>query len=94
MPRRVPASVSATRASVEAMPSCVWVSGAPPAPAPDGLGREATWLGQAEVHHLHVPLRRQHHVGGLQIAMDEASPMRGVEGLGQLVRDVEHLAHR
>ena len=33
-------------------------------------------LGHAEVHHLHVPLRGQHDVGGFEIAMEEAARMR------------------
>jgi hypothetical protein len=51
-------------------------------------------LGQAEVHDLHMPLGRQHHVGGLQIAVDDRPPMRFLEGLGQLVRDLDRLADR
>ncbi len=36
-------------------------------------------LGQPEIHHLKVALRRHHHVGGLQVAVHEAAPMGGVE---------------
>ena len=56
-----------------------------------GLIAGARWpihlLGQAEVHDLHMALRRQHDVGRLEIAMDDAPAVGGVEGLSQLVGD-------
>ena len=44
-------------------------------------------LGQPEVHHLHVAARRQHHVGRLQIAMDESVVMRFLQRFGHFARD-------
>jgi len=38
--------------------------------------------------------RRQHHVARLEIAVDDAVLVRGVEGLGDLRRDAERLRER
>jgi hypothetical protein len=51
-------------------------------------------LGQPEVHHLHVPLRCDHDIGRLEIAMDDVPAMSGVQRLGQLVGDVDDLTQR
>ena len=44
--------------------------------------------GEAEVHHAHFACAVEHHVGRLQIAMDDAALMRGGEARAQLSRDV------
>ena len=41
-------------------------------------------LGQAEIGELGVPLRSEQHVGGLDVAMDQARTMGGIEGLRHL----------
>jgi hypothetical protein len=41
-------------------------------------------LREAEVHHLHVPVRGQHDVGGLQIAMEEPALVRFLQRFGDL----------
>ena len=41
-------------------------------------------LRQAKVEHLD-PCRRDHHVAGFQIAMDDAARVRGRQGVGDLV---------
>ncbi len=52
-----------------------------------------SWFSQSEVEHLDDTLRRHHHVGGLQIAMDDSSFVCGVQrfddaaGDGQSVFD-------
>ena len=46
-------------------------------------------LGQAEVHHLHMPFRREHDVRGLQITMDDALLVRLVERLGDFQADLQ-----
>ena len=48
-------------------------------------------LGQAEVEHLDLAVRRHLHVGGLQIAVDDALLVRGLERLGDLPRDGDRL---
>jgi hypothetical protein len=39
-------------------------------------------LRQAEVHDLDVSVRRQHDVGRFEIAMDNAGPVRELNGFG------------
>ena len=46
-------------------------------------------LRQTEVEDLHHPRFGQHDVGGLEIAMDDALRVRGVERIGDLPRDRE-----
>ena len=43
-------------------------------------------LGEAEVQHLHAAVRRHLDVGGLQIAVDDALVVRGLQRLGDLER--------
>ena len=57
-------------------------------------GRLVQDLGQAEVEHLDQPAGRQHHVGRLQIAMDDAFLVRSFERDGNLCRDRQRLVHR
>ena len=54
----------------------------------------AAQLGEAEVEDLHVAVARQHHVLGLEVAVDDAGGVRAGEALGQLAGDVEHLPGR
>ena len=51
-------------------------------------------LGQAEVEHLDGPIRAQLDVGRLQIAMDDALLVRGLQGVGDLSRDIDRLVDR
>ena len=50
-------------------------------------------LGEPEVEQLRAGLG-QHDVGGLEIAVDDALPMRLVEGVGDLGRDLQRLVER
>jgi hypothetical protein len=54
------------------------------------VGRE---LRQAEVQQLHARLR-QHHVAGLEVAVDDALLVRGGQRLGNLRPDLERLRQR
>ena len=54
----------------------------------------AAQLGEAEVEDLHVAVARQHHVLGLEVAVDDAGGVRAGEPVGQLAGDVEHLPGR
>jgi len=47
--------------------------------------------GQPEVEDLHRARRRDHDVLGLQISMDNAFDMRGVERIDDLPRDTKHV---
>ncbi len=68
-----------------------------------GLGqiaaRPAAWtaatpgLGEAEVQHLHLAVGRQLDVCGLQVAVDDAVPVRLLEGLGDLLRDRDRFVY-
>ena len=49
----------------------------------------AKLLGEAEVHHLDTALGREHHIGRLQITVNDALRVRGVERLGDFTRDAE-----
>ena len=57
--------------------------------APAGSRRE---LRQPEVQHLDEPVRPEHHVLGLDVAVDDPGGVRGAQGGGDLDRDVERLA--
>ena len=51
-------------------------------------------LGEAEVEHLHRAVGADLDVGGLEIAMDDALLVRGVERVGDLARDRQRLGER
>jgi hypothetical protein len=46
-------------------------------------------LGQPEVQHLGLAAGGDEDIGGLDVAMDDAAPVRGVEGVGYLNGEVE-----
>jgi hypothetical protein len=46
-------------------------------------------LRQAKIEDLHTPVRRDHHVGWLQIAMCDPLLMRGADSVGQRNRDLQ-----
>ena len=46
-------------------------------------------LRDAEVHHLDVPVGADHHVGGLQIPMDDPPRVREVQRVGDFGRDAK-----
>jgi len=50
----------------------------------------------AKVNQLDLSLRRQHHVGGLEVAEDDGGglPVQVLEHIAQLAHDVEHLPLR
>jgi hypothetical protein len=48
---------------------------------------------RAEVEDLHDAVRRDLDVGGLQIAMDDASLVRGIERIGDLARDGQRVGN-
>ena len=51
-------------------------------------------LRQTEVEHLHRAVLRQLDVGGLQIAVDDAALVRGLERRGDLTRDRQRFVER
>ena len=51
-------------------------------------------LGDAEVGDLHRPAARHQHVGGLHVAVHEAGAVRGVERVGDLLADADHVGDR
>ena len=51
-------------------------------------------LRQTEVEHLHSAVRPQRDVRGLQVTMDDASFVRGLESVGDLVSDRDGLTER
>ena len=54
----------------------------------------ACGLRQAEVEHLHRAVRRDLDVRGLQVAVDDALLVRGLERVGNLPRDRQRLGDR
>jgi len=46
----------------------------------------------AEIEHFHVPVTANHHVLGLDVAMDDALFVSRTERAGDLQRDVEGIA--
>ena len=62
-------------------------------PTPGGrVAREG--LGEAEVEHLDLAVRRDLDVGGLEVAVDDALLVGFLERLGDLLRDGERLVDR
>ena len=63
-----------------------WTVSAPPHIASGGVGRRQNLdaFGQAKVHDLGVTLRREHDVGGFQVAVQKPAGMRFLERLGNL----------
>ena len=58
-----------------------------------GLARGAH-PGEAEVQDLHAPVLRHHHVGGLEVAVDDALVVSRGERLGERGGDLEDPVHR
>jgi hypothetical protein len=61
--------------------------------------RSPDWIGihelrQAEVQDLHVPVASNHHVFGLQVAMDDARIVGGGERAGHLERHIDRIRGR
>ena len=57
-------------------------------------GSEIHQLGQAEIENLGLSVLGEHDVGGLQIAVDDAGPVRLAERRGNLLREPDGLQHR
>jgi hypothetical protein len=54
---------------------------------------ESEQLGDAEIQHLHQAARGHHQVGALDVAVDDAAPVRLVQSLGDLQRHLDgHVA--
>ncbi len=51
-------------------------------------------LGDAEVGDLDLTGRWHQHVGGLHVAVDETGAVGGLEGVGHLLADADHLGDR
>src|SRR6266516_2590290 len=49
-------------------------------------------FGQTEIEHLHLPPRGDHQVGALDVAVDDAAPVRLLQRLGNLDADVDRFA--
>ena len=69
------------------------VSGPLTGDAPFHRCRERLDLREAEIQELGAA-RRQHHVAGLQVTMDDVLAVRLVERVGNLAGDPEHLLQR
>ena len=51
-------------------------------------------FGKAEIEHFGLPAARHKNIGGLDIAMNDAFCMGGIERVGNLDSEVEHLVER
>ncbi len=51
-------------------------------------------LGQTEVQHLHRSCGGEHDVSGLQVPVDDAALVGGLQGVGDLPADLDGLGHR
>jgi hypothetical protein len=51
-------------------------------------------LGETEIEHLHRPVRPHHHIGRLQVAMDDALFVCRLERIGDLPCDRQRLGER
>ena len=51
-------------------------------------------LRQAKVQYLGLAARRDHHVGGLDVAVDDAAFVRGVQGVGDLAPELRNVVER
>jgi hypothetical protein len=51
-------------------------------------------FGETKIQHLGRAVGGDHHVGGLQVTMDDAAIVGGLEGLGDLPRDGDRLVDR
>ena len=58
------------------------------------LGTGGCELCESEIQHLHEPVRPEHHVLGLDVAVNDASGVCGGQRGGHLDSDVERLTHR
>ncbi len=69
----------------------------PPTPGDvlaDGARLAANCLGETEVEHLHRAVGAHLHIRGLEIAMDDPLFVRGLERVGDLLRDGEGVGER
>ena len=62
-----------------------------PSTRPSDVGIGIQQLGQAEVEQLRRSLRRDHHIGGFQIAMQDAARVRFFERRGDLNRQTDRV---
>jgi hypothetical protein len=60
--------------------------GAPAAERRFGARIGAHHFREAEVHHFQVPALRRHHIARLEVAVDDAQVVGGLEGLGNFTR--------
>jgi hypothetical protein len=51
-------------------------------------------FGQPKIEHLNVAIRPQHHIFGLDVAVDDAGGMGGNQGCGSLDGNVERFGNR
>ena len=88
VPRMMPCSVIAGEVIVgDCDRSCA-------AEAPDAPAAGSIALARPEIEDLDRAVRTHFHVGGFQIAMDDAELVRGLEGVGDLAGDGEDLVDR
>ncbi|HEX9724423.1 MAG TPA: hypothetical protein VGC53_09105 [Vicinamibacteria bacterium] len=58
-----------------------------------GVGaRHLHQLGEAEIHHLRLPVLGHEDVGRFHVTMDDSTQVRGGERIGHLDRELEKLA--
>ena len=70
------------------VPASVWTIRVGSAPSRTA---SAAQLREAEVQHLDHPVRPEHHVLGLDVAVDDPGRVRGAQRRGHLDGDVERL---